>query len=142
MAIVKWGTPPSGDHHERKAHVVGHGEGVSLAHAAFGDRVDGGGQMDSTNPNHGPATKWSTAPYTGPAPTTETSDPRNVWNYRSPKRAKRCMANNDTCKAWATKASDYLYCHPHSRLAEGKPGFPSNEVPVNDDVADLFDEEA
>jgi hypothetical protein len=66
MAIMKWGTPPSGNHYDNKSHVVGHGDGVALAHAAFGEKVGGGGAQDLSNPNVELATKYSTPPQ-GPA---------------------------------------------------------------------------
>jgi hypothetical protein len=117
MAIMKWGTPPGGNQHDRQAHVVGHGDGVALAHAAFGSKVEGGGAQD-LRPGVELATKFSTAPYTGPPVDEEAAATMpNPWGYRSPKRAKRCMANNDTCKGWATKASGYEFCAPHAKLA-------------------------
>jgi hypothetical protein len=115
MAIMKWNTPPGGDQHDRQAHVVGHGDGVSLAHAAFGTKVEGGGAQGFDNPNVELATKWSTAPYKGPKVTDETTELPNVWGYRSPKRAKKCMANNDTCRAWAVNKYDGMYCNAHGR---------------------------
>lgn len=137
MAVMKWGTPPGGTHHDRQAHVVGHGEGVGLVHAVRGERVGGAAAQDTGDPNHGSAVKWSTAPYRGPETGEVPEEKPNAWGYRSPKRAKRCMANGDTCKGWATEASNYMYCHPHTRLAEGKPGWPTNEKPTE---ADLFDD--
>ena len=116
MAIMKWGTPPGGTQHDRQAHVVGHGDGVALAHAAFGSKVEGGGAQD-LRPGVELATKFSTAPYTGPPVDETAATMPNPWGYRSPKRAKRCMANNDTCKGWATKASGYEFCAPHAKLA-------------------------
>jgi len=115
MAIMKWGTPPSGTHHDRQAHLVGHGDGVALAHAAFGEKVGGGGAQDLSNPNVELATKWSTAPYTGPGADTAEERPEqpNVWGYRSAKRANKCMANDDTCKAWAVDKYDKEYCNAH-----------------------------
>jgi hypothetical protein len=128
MAVMKWGTPPSGNQDDNRAHVVGHGEGVALQHAAFGTKVEGGGQINTLGPNVELAYKYSGAPYTGPDVDVAEQDERpNVWGYRSPKRAKKCMANGDTCKAWATKSSNYEYCHPHHRLAEGKPAWSPNE---------------
>jgi hypothetical protein len=127
MAIMKWNTPPEGTHHDRQAHVVGHGDGVALAHAAFGEKVGGSGAQDLSNPNVELATKWSTAPYTGPEVTEERAEQPNPWGYRSIKREKRCMGNNDTCKAYATNRYDGMYCNAHGRQAEGKPAWPSNE---------------
>ena len=133
MAIMKWGTPPSGDADDRRAHIVGHGDGVSLQHAAFGAKVEGGGQAVSTDPNVSLATRWSTAPYTGPQlEAVDQSEPPNPWGYRSPKRAKKCMANGDTCGAWATRASNYEFCYPHSRMAEGKVAWTPNEKTEDD----------
>ena len=92
MAIMKWGTPPGGNQHDRQAHVVGHGDGVSLAHAAFGSKVEGGGAQ-SLGPNIELATKYSTAPYRGPEQIAdEQNEPPNPWGYRSSKREGRCMA--------------------------------------------------
>jgi hypothetical protein len=141
MAVMKWGTPPSGNSYDRQAHVVGHGEGVSLVHAVRGEKVGGGGNQDTSDPNHGPATKWSTAPYRGPAIEDTTPEQPNPWGYRSPKREKRCMANNDTCKAFATKASGYEFCYPHSRQAQGKLAWSPNEPKPKDLEADLFGSE-
>jgi len=128
MAIMKWGTPPSGDMHDRHSHVVGHGDGVALAHAAFGEHVGGSGAQDLSNPNVELATKYSTAPYKGPAvKDVEEIEQPNPWGYRSPKRAKRCMANDDTCGAWATKASEYEFCYPHWRQSQGLKAWSPNE---------------
>lgn len=146
MAIMKWGTPPGGNQNDRKAHVVGHGDGVALQHAVRGAKVEGGGNNDDTNPNHGSAVKWSTAPYTGPTVATIERETPNPWGYRSPKRAKRCMANDDTCMAWATAKSNYEYCNPHWRQSQGLTAWPSNEEPdpepepvaTNVDPAELF----
>jgi|SRR5215471_254041 len=139
MPIVKWGTPPSGNHNERKASVVGHGEGVSLLHAVSGERVGGGGEVDTTNPNFGRAI-LSTAPYKGPEVGERPSEPPNPWGYRSPKRAKKCMGNGDTCMAWATKKYDGQYCNAHGRQADGLPAWPSNERPAVE-VDDLFEDD-
>jgi len=114
MAIMKWNTPPSGTHHDRRAHVVGHGDGVSLAHAAFGSNVEGSMGQTLTNPNHELATKYSTAPYRGPDTiAVAETEPPNVWGYRSPKRMNKCMGNNDTCKAWAVDKYDKEFCNAH-----------------------------
>jgi hypothetical protein len=131
MPILKFNKSPSGDAEDRRAHVIGHGEGVSLQHSAFGDLVEGAGHAETTNPNVQLATKWSTAPYTGPPveDVEERNEPPNPWGYRSPKRAKKCMANDDTCAAWATKASEYQYCYPHHRLNQGRPAWSPNEKP-------------
>lgn len=119
MAILKWNTPPSGDQGERKAHVVGHGEGVSLVHSAFGDKVEGAGQAVSTNPNIELATKWSTAPYRGPeVPQDKPSAPPNPFGYRDISRAKKCMGADDTCNAWAVNKYDGKYCNAHGRSGE------------------------
>lgn len=128
---MKFNTPPSGTAEDRRSHVVGHGEGVALQHAAFGALVEGAGHAETTNPNVQLATKWSTAPYTGPPmeDVEERNEPPNPWGYRSPKREKKCMANDDTCAAWATKASEYQYCYPHYRLAQGQKAWASNEKP-------------
>jgi hypothetical protein len=128
MAIVKWNTPPSGNQGDRRAHVVGHGDGVALVHSAFGDKVQGGAQINTLGPNIEIATKWSTAPYRGD-PTDIPTEAPNQWGYRSPKREKRCMANDDTCMAFATKVSDFEFCYPHYRLAQGKLAWSSNEKP-------------
>jgi hypothetical protein len=121
MAIMKWGTPPSGTHHDRRASVVGHGDGVSVAHAAFGEQVGGSGAQDMSNPDVQLATKWSTAPYTGPpVDGDETPEPSNPWGYRSAKRANKCMANDDTCKAYAVDKYDKEYCNAHGRQATMK----------------------
>lgn len=132
MPIMKWGTPPGGTHNDRKAHVVGHGEGVALVHEAFGTRVAGDAQQDTGNPNHDKATKWSTAPYTGDRvpDVEERNEPPNIWGYRSPKREKRCMGNGDTCNAWATNKYDGQYCNAHGRQSQGLPAWPNNDKPV------------
>jgi hypothetical protein len=62
------------------------------------------------------ATKYSTAPYKGPATEgveEEQAEQPNVWGYRSVKRANKCMANNDTCKAWAVDKYDKEFCNAH-----------------------------
>ena len=83
-----------------------------------------------TNPNVELATKYSTAPYTGPSvDTTVEHEPPNPWGYRSIKRERKCMGNGDTCGAWATNKYDGMYCNAHGRQAEGKPAWPSNERP-------------
>ena len=128
MPIMKWGTPPGGTADDRKAHVVGHGEGVALVHEVRGAKVEGSGHNDDTNPNHGLATKWSTAPYRGPKIEEPTAHEQpNPWGYRSSKRAKRCMGNNDTCMAWAVDKYDKEFCNAHGRQAAGLPAWPSNE---------------
>jgi hypothetical protein len=127
MGIMKWGTPPSGDANDRKSHVVGHGDNVALVHAAFGDKVQGGAQINTLDENIQIATRWSTAPYKGP-PVVELDVERpNPWGYRSPKREKRCMGNDDTCMAWATARYDGQFCIPHGRQSEGLAAWPPNE---------------
>ena len=119
MAVLKWNTPPTGTHEDRRSHIVGHGEGVALVHTAFGDHVEGQANVNTLGPNIELATKWSTAPYRGDQTETPTrSTPPNVWGYRSPDRAKRCMAHDDTCNAWATEASDRKWCIFHTPKAE------------------------
>lgn len=130
MPIVKWGTPPAGTANDRHSHVVGHGEGVALVHSIRGEKVEGGGNNDDTNPNHGLATKWSTAPYRGPKVEEIEKEPPNPWGYRSPKRAKRCMGNDDTCMAWAVDKYDKEFCNAHGRQAQGLPAWPPNERPA------------
>lgn len=116
MAVMKWGTPPKGDAEDRRAHIVGHGEGVSLQHSTFGDLVQGGAQVSSLNENYDIATRWSTAPYVGE----EEVDfglriPPNPFGYRDSSRQGKCMANDDTCNGSATRGSDYKWCYPHSK---------------------------
>ena len=113
MAIMKWNTPPSGDANDRRSHVVGHGDGVALQHAAFGEKVQGGTQINTGNPNYELATKWSTAPYRGPAVETAPSAQPNPWGYRDKSRANKCMGNDDTCGAWAVDKYDKEYCNAH-----------------------------
>ena len=114
MPIMKWNTPPEGTHEDRRAHVVGHGDGVALQHAVSGEKVGGGTQINTTNPNYELATKWSTAPYTGPsAEVVEKQVQPNPWGYRDISRAKKCMGNDDTCNSWAMK--DSMYCVGHNR---------------------------
>ena len=134
MPILKFNKPPGGDAEDRRAHVVGHGEGVALQHAAFGDLIEGAGHAETTNPDVQLATKWSTAPYTGPPveDVEQRNEPPNPWGYRSPKRAKKCMGADDTCNAWAVDKYDKQYCNAHGRLSEGKPAWPSNEKPEDD----------
>ena len=116
MAIMKWNTPPGGDQEDRRAHIVGHGDGVSLQHAAFGTLVDGGGQVNTINKDHELATKWSTAPYKGPAvEEMKAAPPQNMYGYRDASRQGMCMANSDTCNAHATKASDLQWCAGHTK---------------------------
>jgi|SRR5262252_4488910 len=118
MAIMKWGTPPKGSAEDRRAHVVGHGENVKLAHAAFGSKVVGNaGQISDINENYGQATRWlSTAPYRGDdniKPTPPTTP--NIHGYRDASRAGKCMANNDTCNGNATVASERKWCAGHTK---------------------------
>ena len=124
MAIMKWNTPPSGDAGDRKAHVIGHGEGVSLVHAVSGEKVQGGTQINTGNPNFELATKWSTAPYRGPdAPPDEPKAAiPNPWGYRDAGRAKKCMGNDDTCNSWAMKDSQYCVGHNRQRGLVSNPG--------------------
>ena len=123
MAIMKWNTPPGGDQDDRRAHVVGHGEGVALVHAVSGDKVQGGSQINALNPNYELATKWSTAPYTGPdAPAYEKKILPNQWGYRDPSRAKKCMGNDDTCNSWATKGSQWCVGHKRQMGLAPSPG--------------------
>lgn len=131
MPIMKWGTPPGGNADDRKAHSAGHGDNVALVHAAFGTKVGGDNAQDTGNPDHGPAIRWSTAPYTGPPieNVEDRNEPANIWGYRSAKRARRCMGNDDTCKAWATVKYDGMYCNAHGRQEQGLPAWPPNERP-------------
>lgn len=118
MPVMKWGTPPSGDADDRRAHIVGHGEGVSLQHSAFGSKVEGNAaQVTDLNPNYDRATKWSTAPYTGDEEVKDDPKPPppNPFGYRDSSRQNMCMANDDTCKAWATIASGRKWCVNHSK---------------------------
>lgn len=113
MPIMKWGTPPSGTHDDRRAHVVGHGDNVSLQHAAFGDHVEGAAaQITDINKDYGRAIKWSTAPYKGddePRPGPKTTP------YRDSRRMGKCMANDDTCNGNATHASGLKWCAGHAK---------------------------
>lgn len=116
MAIMKWGTPPSGTHDDRRAHLVGHGDNVSLQHAAFGDHVEGAAsQITDINKDYGRAIKWSTAPYRGNA---EVEGGLKTTPYRDSKRQGKCMANDDTCNGWATIGSDKKWCAPHAKQME------------------------
>ena len=127
MAIMKWNTPPSEDRGSNSAHVVGHGEGVALQHAAFGAKVEGGAQVNTLEPNIELATKWSTAPYTGPeVDETETTEPPNPWGYRSAKRQGKCLGNEDTCKARMVARWD-PYCNAHGRMNAGLSPFDSSQ---------------
>jgi hypothetical protein len=114
MAIMKWNTPPTGNEYDRHAHDGGHGENVALQHAAFGDHVEGGAQVNTLGPNVELATKWSTAPYRGDAPATVTRAPGNPYGYRDKSRQGRCIANDDTCNGFATKASGLRWCGLHA----------------------------
>lgn len=111
---MKWGTPPKGNTEDRRAHIVGHGEGVALQHSAFGDLVDGSFQISSLNPNYDTAERWSTAPYTGPDEDELTPTP-NPHGYRDSKRQGKCTANGDTCNGNATHSSDMLWCAGHAK---------------------------
>jgi hypothetical protein len=115
VAIVKWNTPPGGDQEDRRAHIVGHGDNVKLQHTAFGDKVQGGGQVNADNPNYELATKWSTAPYRGPEVVDKPQPFRSPYGYRDPARAKKCMGSDDTCNAWAVNKYDGMYCNAHGR---------------------------
>jgi hypothetical protein len=118
MPIMKWNTPPTGDMHDRHAHVVGHGDNVALAHAVSGSLVEGGGQTNTLGPNIELATKWSTAPYRGDQPVTDTpAPPPNAYGYRDASRVGKCTANDDTCNGNATIASDRLLCAGHQKSA-------------------------
>jgi hypothetical protein len=117
MPVMKWGTPPSGNANERRAHIVGHGEGVSLQYEAFGSHVEGGAQqVTDLNENYGRATRWSTAPYTGEEEVEDgPKPPPNPHGYRDASRQGKCMANDDTCNGNATVASGKKWCYPHSK---------------------------
>lgn len=117
MPVMKWGTPPSGNADDRRAHIVGHGEGVSLQHSAFGSKVEGNAaQVTDLNENYDRATKWSTAPYRGDEEVEYgIKAPPNPFGYRDAMRQGKCMANNDTCNGNATIASDRKWCYPHSK---------------------------
>ena len=122
MAIMKFNTPPEGKLPPR-AHVVGHGDNVSLAHAAFGDLIQGAGQINTLGENIEVAGRWlSTAPYRGPdaPPVDERPAPPNPFGYRDTWRQGRCMANNDTCKGYATDASGKMWCSGHARQMAAK----------------------
>lgn len=114
---MKWGTPPKGTVAER-AHVVGHGEGTSLQHKAFGSKVEGAAAISNINPNYDIATKWSTAPYRGDDDVKEKPS-ANVFGYRDRSRQNKCMANGDTCNGWATEASGKKWCAGHAKSGEG-----------------------
>jgi hypothetical protein len=116
MAIMKWGTPPSGDANERRAHVVGHGENVALQHEAFGSKVQGGSQVNAINENYDIATRWSTAPYRGDEEIEfgHKVSP-NPHGYRDASRMGKCTANGDTCNANATHKSDLQWCYGHAK---------------------------
>ena len=116
MAIMTWNTPPSGDQHDRTAHVVGHGDNVALAHAVSGTLVEGGGQVNTLGPNIELATKWSTAPYRGDQPATDKPlPPPNAYGYRDASRQRKCMGSDDTCNAWATAKYGGQYCNAHGQ---------------------------
>jgi hypothetical protein len=115
VAILKWNTPPSGDQEDRRAHIIGHGEGVSLQHAAFGDKVQGGAQINTLNPNVELAGRWlSTAPYRGDETNEPAPPPSNPYGYRDKTRLNMCMAKDDTCGAFATEASGRQWCIFHT----------------------------
>ena len=101
MATMKYNTPPSGDHHDRQASVVGHGDGIALVNSVWGEMVKGGAQVNTLGNDVELASRYSTAPYAG-----ETEDgtpiPRtNPYGYRDSSRQKRCIGKNDTCMGWA-----------------------------------------
>jgi hypothetical protein len=114
MAVMKWNTPPKGNAEDRRAHVVGHGDGVALQHAVSGEKVQGGAQISSLNPNYALASRWlSTAPYRGD----EESAPKtpNPYGYRDSSRQGKCTANSDTCNGNATHASGLKWCAGHAK---------------------------
>ena len=117
MSVMKFNSPPEGKLPPR-AHVVGHGDNVSLAHAAFGDLIQGAGQINTLGENIEVAGRWlSTAPYRGPGapPADERSAPPNPFGYRDASRQGKCMANDDTCKAYATEATGKTWCTGHAK---------------------------
>ena len=122
MAILKFNKPPEAKLTPR-AHVVGHGDGISLAHAAFGDKVEGAGQINTLGSNIEIAGRWlSTAPYRGPdaPPLDERRPPPNPFGYRDSSRYGKCMANDDTCKGYATEASGKRWCNGHAMQEAAK----------------------
>ena len=120
MAVMKWGTPPKGNAEDRRAHIVGHGEGVALQHAVSGDKVQGGAQISSLNPNYALANRWlSTAPYRGDEEVEfGLKAPTNPHGYRDASRQNKCMALDDTCGSYATVASERKWCVKHVKQME------------------------
>jgi len=114
VAILKWNTPPSGNQEDRRAHVVGHGEGIALVHTLGGERVQGGAMVNAINENFDVATKWSTAPYKGETRQVKPLPP-SPYGYRDASRVNKCMANEDTCNAFAVDKYERRYCNAHGR---------------------------
>jgi hypothetical protein len=122
MAVMKFNKPPEAKLTPR-AHVVGHGDGVSLAHAAFGDKVEGAAQINTLGDNIEIAGRWlSTAPYRDPnGPVAGSSPPPpNPFGYRDASRHGKCTANDDTCNGSATISSGRLWCAGHAQQNAAK----------------------
>jgi hypothetical protein len=91
---------------------VANGEAVALQHTIAGDPVGGRANAPQGNTNDGVialAGLFSTAPYLPEG--LGQSQPKQ----RKAGRENRCIANNDTCNGWATKATGY--CSGHRKLA-------------------------
>jgi len=95
--------------------------GVVLVHQAWGDPYHNTGTVNNPGNKEGiqRAGLFSTAPYRGP------DDPSRDPTARAPGREKRCKANDDTCKAWATNKYDGNYCNPHGRKMAGEAPWPN-----------------
>lgn len=119
-------------HYVRPA--LGNGEHVKPLSQAWGDPVtDQSRAGASLREGVAPAGLFSTAPYVDPG---QQIKPGGVTLGKieaihdapdaepdPPERQGRCMANDDTCKGWATHAY-WPYCNPHGRLLAGEPVYP------------------
>jgi hypothetical protein len=126
VAILKFNTPPAARVPQR-AQQTSHGSDRSLQHAAFGEPLQGGGNVNTLGENVELATRWSTAPYRGPDETAKSPPQPNPWGYRDSSRQGKCTANNDTCNGNATKKSDLKWCAGHAKAEakkaeSGRPG--------------------
>jgi len=85
------------------------GEAVVLQHAVAGDPVGGRANAPQGNTNEGStiaqAGLFSTAPYL--------PDGKHPPKQRRQGRAKKCLANEDTCNGWAGPSG---YCPPHAKV--------------------------
>jgi hypothetical protein len=102
---------------ERRTVQNGAAPNVVLQSQAWGDSLNGHNVQNASmlGSDVKPAALHSTAPYR------PDDDPSRHPDYKPrPKgREGKCIANDDTCKAWATRVYPD-YCNIHGRIRNGK----------------------